>query len=238
MSEFQITFREPSYLMYGDESGKTSATAIFRFGGSPDTKSVPLSTNTFIQVGGLPIGGPELIAVEISGSLTAKIIPYKDFAADANSWSILQFLSIGPERIFNLQVFTNGETQVVPFKFSHPLEPSAVLEPCLLLDDGAIYNDLDFGLLNVDYIIPGSQELHTPIVGKGKDTGGVFSGTVLSVNISSVEAGAQWMPEKLVSTSKGLPVLVFGDPRAPKLAVFRPSGSPDLVKLVPFKKPE
>src|SRR5438477_2939998 len=176
MSKF-VSFYKPSYLMYGDESGKTSATAIFRFVGSSDTKAVPLSTNTFIEVGGPSIGGPELIAIEISGSLTARIVPDKDFYADPNSWSVLQCPPPGPKQLFKLLVFTNVETQIVPFSQVFPTEP------CLVLEDGAIYNNLGPGFLNVDYIIPGSKVLQTPFVGKGQATGGVFNGTVLSVNI-------------------------------------------------------
>src|SRR2546423_4562767 len=157
MSLFQVIFRQPSYFMHGDESGNSSATAFFRQGGSPDTTPVPLSTNTFTQVGGLHIGGPELIAIELSssGTLFATLIPDEDFAAGPNSWSVLQCLPPRPESIYELQVFTNGETQVVSFSNIFPLAVGAppVIEPCLVLEEGAIYNDLDIGLLNVDYVI-------------------------------------------------------------------------------------
>jgi hypothetical protein len=226
-----VSFRKPSYLMYGDESGKTSATAIFRFGGSPDTKPVPLSTNTFTEVGGFPIGGPELIAIQISSSLTVKIVPDKSFEAVANSWSVLQCPPPGPERMFNLQVFVNGEVQIVPF--SQVASETSPPMKNLFLDSGAIYNDLDAGSLNVDYIIPGSKVLKTPIVGQGQATGGVFKAEILSFNISSVATPGQWVPAKTIFTSKGLPVLVYGKANAPMLAVFRPNGPVEIAKLVP-----
>src|SRR3981189_1810034 len=109
----QVRFSEPSHLMYGDETGQSSATATFAIGGTegPATIQVLLPNHTFIPVGSHPLGGLELISIQISGSIDEKIVPEKDFNASANSWCVLQHPLPGPGRPFELEVFNNGETQ-------------------------------------------------------------------------------------------------------------------------------
>src|SRR5579871_3326783 len=90
--EHRIQLLGPSYLMYGDESGRSSASAIFSEG--TGTYSVPLSNKTFTKVGGMPIGGPELLAIEItatdSPSKPVTVYPEKDLSVGPYAWAVLQ----------------------------------------------------------------------------------------------------------------------------------------------------
>jgi len=78
MSESRVTLLGPNYLMYCDESGKTRATAVFSAGAPPNTQKIPLSTNTFVKVGGMGIGSPQLLSIEITGAINITVVPNKD----------------------------------------------------------------------------------------------------------------------------------------------------------------
>ena len=136
-----------------------------------------------------------------------------------------------------LQIFVDGNTKKVNFT-NAILDASEGLPPLLHemdLDDGAIYNDLKEGLLNVTYNLLGGEPKDTPIVGRGDDTGGVFSGFVVHFNIRG-EAGqpVYWQPDEDIKTSKGLPVVVYGSSDAPMLAVFQEYGPPKTVSLIRY----
>ena len=100
-------------------------------------------------------------------------------------------------------------------------------------EDGAIYNDLEEGLLSVTYIIPGGKK-ETAFVERGQDVfagSGAFTGDIVSFNIESTASAVAWGAKTFVATAKGLPVLVWGKANAPKLAVVRAHGNPDIVDL-------
>ncbi len=224
----QVRFLAPSYLMYGDETGQTSAIATFHIGGTLDgTKKVPIPTNKYIQVGGGPIGGPELISVQILGdSIQNTIFPDKDFTAGAHSWSVLNRPSPGLGAPYELSVRTGCLIQQVPFSTFPPIEGSIVSDPVLILNDGEIINDLDAGQLAVFYITNpynGTEGKETPFVPRAGDTGGVLSGAVISFDIKTSEGSViKFRPEKYVQSTPKFPVGVCGELEAPRLAVVRP----------------
>ena len=71
---------------------------------------------------------------------------------------------------------------------------------------------------------------------RGKNTGGVFTGTIVSYNITyKARVTQRWGPDKSVKTNKGLPVIVYGNPdkpNSPMLAVVAEFGPPEIVQLV------
>jgi len=241
---FEVSFIAPSYLMYGDETGQTKATATFSIGGTsgPATKQVLIPTNKYIQVGGGEFGGPELISVQISGdSIDETIFPDENFTAGANSYSVLNRPTPGLGVPYELNVRSGCLLFQVLFSPRPPMQ-SRVMDPVLVLKGGEIFNDLDAGQLSVQYTpIPyhGTEAKETPFVPRGLDTGGVFSGVVLSFNIETVGGPLvilKFRPEEFVQSTPMLPVGVVGGLDAPKLAVVRPwPKAVEFVNLVPIE---
>jgi len=235
--ENSIQLLAPSYMMYADETGKTTATAIFAVGDPGDTIKVPLSTTTFGKVGGGPIGGPILVAIEITGEITATLYPEQSLTAKS-AWAVLQRPPPNVMRIFPLRIFVSGETQTVMFTPVPPnskSEDAGVPNASVTLVDGAIYNDLNSGLLSVEYNTPPNElaPKSTNPVPPGEDTGGVFSGNILSFNTILLGGVPQkWFSQEAVTSTKGLPIIVFGPLSGPKLAVVRQSGPPEIVNLI------
>jgi len=124
----------------------------------------------------------------------------------------------------------NGEVITVPFS---PIGPKSTGGQGVFLDQGVIYNNLDSGFLSVDVLPSSPAKITPPPVGKGENTGEVFTGSIISFVIRTDKIIAKWAPEKTVGTSKGLPIVVLGKPSAPTLAVVRLLGPPEFVKLVP-----
>jgi hypothetical protein len=224
---------EPSYLMNGDECGKTAVVAVFAVG--TGHKEVPLSNTKFTEVGGEQIGGPKLVHFNIhhlDSGVVQSIYPETNLKAGPYAWCVLQPAPAGSD-MQKLRLLVNGATEGVAFV---PLIGGTHVEPKLsttILNDGSIYSDLDTGLLNVTYITSGSPVEETPPAKRGEDTGGVFSGDILSYNtILLGREPRKWTTTEQVRTTKGLPVVVYGHIEAPMLAVWREQGPPDLYKLI------
>ena len=226
----------PSFLLFADETSGDEAIAIFSKG--TGSFGIPLNKNTFTQVGGSQIGGPELLQINITRPPDNHIIqlyPEKELSAGPYAWGIFQATPPGTHTSYVLQVFVNGEDQTVNFRslLSDEKADEAPIIHQTDLNDGSIYNDLDAGLLNVTWNLIGGGLKETPVVQRGQDTGGVFSGFIDSYNIRLLGGETEkWGPESFVKASKGLPVIVFGERTEPKLAVVREFGPPEIVKLV------
>jgi hypothetical protein len=234
-----VTLLGPSFLMYGDETSTTQATAVFtNFSTHPPVISeVPLSKDAFAKVGGGQIGGPTLTQINITDPPDDLIIPLRPLTSLTTgpwAWAVLQPPlpdSIPP--VYELNVFVDGKNEIVKFTNAIPnAEAVPSIEP-VRLEDGAVYNDLEEGLLSVTYLIPGGKK-ETAFVERGQDVfagSGVFTGDIVSFNIESTALPVAWGAETSVTTGKGLPVLVWGKANAPKLAVVRVHGNTDIVEL-------
>jgi len=238
-TKYSVTLLGPSYLMYGDETGNTEAVAIFTNFSThpPNISPVPLNKNTFVQVGGMQIGGPTLTQINIADPPSDLIIPLhpeRDLEAGPYAWAVLQPPSSNsPPDVYELHVFFEGKDEVVKFTnaIPNPEEVSPIIHPTSL-DDGAVYNDLDAGTLSVSWGVFGRVPTTTPSVGRGEDTGGVFSGAIFSYNVID-ESGIlqKWGPNESIKTNKGLPVIVYSGTKGPELAIFAESGPPTIVEL-------
>jgi hypothetical protein len=238
MEQHTVRLLGPSYLLFADETGTSSATAVFRVG--TGTTEVQLSSNTFTQVGGDPIGGPELIAFNISfGDQTEMTVhPQADFTSGPYSWAVLQTPShTGGQTVFDLQVMQDGTENVVLFSGvvaanQDSIIPPPIIHPTITIDDGAVYNDLRLGILNVTYTT-GNVVVVTSPVGRGNDTGGLLTGYIDHFDIRVTDVVQKWYPARIVKGEKGLPLVVFGEPTAPSLAIIQGSGPAEIVSLIP-----
>lgn len=239
-----VTLLGPSFIMFGDEKDNRQAVAEFTIFSTdpPVVESVPLSKTIFAKVGGAQIGGPTLTQINVSNLPSELIIPLRpetSFSGGPYAWAILQPPVLESEQplAYTLQIFANGKTEIVKFTNAIPDASKDLSSPIheMNLDNGAIYNDLNEGLLNVTYNLLGGGSKDTPIVGRGDDTGGVFSGFVTRFNIRDIAGQpVYWQPNEDITTSKGLPVVVYGSAAAPLLAVFQESGPPKTVPLVHY----
>jgi hypothetical protein len=239
--QHRVRLLGPSFLIYIDETGGSKATAVFSIGAPPNQERIPLSSNTFTKVGGMPIGGPELISIEITGDITATLFPETNFETGPYAWAVFQrpppfdpkSAFPGPRSVFDLQIFMDGKEDLVLFSSVIPGQEEKIpVSHTLALNDGTVYNDLDVGLLNVEYVIEGTVVKATPVVGKGEDTGGLFSGDIISFDIRFDASPEKWSTESFVRSTKGLPVIVFGPATAPMLGLVREFGPIEIVKLV------
>lgn len=241
MEEHRVTLIGPSFLLFADESGTSSATAVFTSEGGGFT-DVPLSSNTFTQVGqvgNLPIGRPQLVAFKITIGSEAEITihPETDLTSPAFSWGVLQPPPQGGHVVYSLEVMQDGVSQVVLFTAINAGEQKlGGPGPALLavsVENSAVYNDLSLGILNVGYRQPGViVETTTPPVGRGDDTGGLITGAILHFDIRVADVPQIWLPSSDVTVENGLPVVVFGEPTAPSLAIFKKHGAAEIVSLV------
>lgn len=232
MAKHSVKLLGPSFLIYGDETGLSSATAVFTQPTHPPvTEEVPLSNKTFTEVGGDQIGGPELVSILIlRGELLITVFPEQDLLAGPFAWGVLQPPPPDSGPVYKLQITVDGKEEVVPFSTQRIPPP---LRNTLLVD-GAIYNNLERAQLSVTYDVPGIGGKDTPFVGRGQNTGGVFTAEILWFNVLFIGTEPdKWTTENLVTTTKGLPILVSGDGAAPILLVFREFGPVEQVKLIP-----
>lgn len=241
MEEHRVTLLGPSFLLFADESGTSSATAVFTREGGGFT-DVPLSNNTFTQVGqvgSLVLPPPQLVAFKITLSEQTEIIihPETDLTSGAFSWGVLQTPSPqGGHLVYSLEVMQDGVSQVVLFTAINAGEEKLGPGPALLtvsVQNSAVYNDLSLGILNVGYRPPGviKQTITSP-VGRGGDTGGLITGDIIQFDIRVADVPQVWFPSTNVTVGNGLPVVVFGEPTAPSLAIIKEHGAADIVSLV------
>jgi hypothetical protein len=233
-----VTLLGPSFLMYGDETSTTQAIAVFtNFSTHPPvTTEVPLSKETFNKVGGSQIGGPTLTQINISNPPDDVIIPLhplSSLTAGPWAWGVLQPpIPDSNSLVYELNVFVDGKNEIVKFTNAIPNAEALPIQP-VSLNDGAVYNDLEDGLLSVTYTIPGGKR-ETAFVGRGQDVfagSGVFTGDIVSFNIKSTALAVSWGAKTSATTTRGLPILVWGKASAPELAVFGEFGDPKSVEL-------
>jgi hypothetical protein len=237
MEEHKVTLPWPSYLLFADESGTSAATAIFTDGTT--FTDVPLSTNTFTQVGQagtLPLSGTQLVAFKITiGGQEIIIHPETDLTSEPFSWGVLQPPPQGAHVVYSLEVLQDGVSQVVLFTAVNAGEEKLGPGPAIRtvnVQNSGVYNDLSLGILNLGYRPPGviPQTITTP-VGRGGDTGGLITGDIIQFDIRVADVPQVWFPSTNVTVGKGLPVIVFGEPTAPSLAIIKEHGTAEIVSL-------
>lgn len=222
-----VTLANPSYLMF---AGPDNVKAVAIFAAGTGTKEIPLSGTTFVQVSGM------LVAIDISGPDGKKSLqPETDRTSGPYAWAVLQFPATGTGS-FDLRILVNGTEEVVLFSAGPAGKKpptKSVIYTCVM-EHGAVYNDLDAGVLSVYYVVPGSDIITTPTAPRGQYTGGVFSGDIIAFITDVNGKGDKWNPSQEVRNTKGLPVIVFGTiGLGPKLAIVRNFGPMDIFQLRP-----
>jgi hypothetical protein len=233
-----IKFLSPSFMLYADETEKTTATAVFSVGDSK--KSVPLVDHTFVQVGGEQIGGPELIGVEI----ITRGIPDPVFVVPAwsgevgpGAYAVLQ--PGGSPEGYGLDIVQqDGSSEIITFWAKITQDSTETLPPehTTSVRHEAVYNGFPVkgASLSVTYQQFEGGIITTPLAEAGSETGGLLTGTILSYNIVldiTPLNPVKWFPKEFVVGSVGLPIVVFGKADAPSIAIFRPVGHAQIVQL-------
>jgi len=254
-----VSFIPPCYIIYGDETGTSTATGNFFVPGPPGepfTAIFPFTLNqhTFISAEG------NLSAIKITrdGQPPVEITPLKNLTVGPNAWVILQPPPVEGGSGSSLAIMHDGKYEEVLFDGDipppppvHPFGPGPAIAPLpvpkVIIRNGAVYNGLDpqnpkseiplvQGLVSVTYYgFFGSGPNETSPAARGTETGGLLSARIVSFNIQLNDTETRtWIPDTDgEAATKGLPLIVFGDVFAPSVAIMNEHGSATIVKLKP-----
>jgi hypothetical protein len=223
-------------MLYADETGETTATAVFSVGNS--NTSVPLVDHTFVQVGGEQIGGPELVGVEISTPGIPEpvfVVPAWSGEVGPGAYAVLQ--PGGSPEGYGLDIVQqDGSSEIITFWEKINQDKGTPLVGATSVRNEAVYNGFPVkgASLSVRYQQFEGPIVTTPFVEAGIETGGLLTGTILSYDIVLDKTPlnpVKWVPKEFVVGSPGLPIVVFGTAEAPSIAIFRPVGHAEIVQL-------
>jgi hypothetical protein len=231
--QFQVFFRDPCYMIYGDTSGLSKASLALYNG--DEVTVVVLNNHTFTRVEGTCF----------KVTITPEAGTPKEFPVDSmlevgpNAWGILQPIDGGVIG-YGLQMTQNGTDMNAMFIQPQPLPPGTVgpslLPPfpthTVLIRNGSVNNGLsDESLLSVTYQLLGGRALTTTPVPTGEETGPLLSAEILSFQFRSTASPVSWLPLENVVMEQGMSLVVIGDSSAPSLAIMIPVGPVKIVEL-------
>jgi hypothetical protein len=246
-----VTFLEPCYVIYGDETGLTTA--------SGNTFEVDviipftLHNHTFVQLQ----GNCTSIRIMPRNFPHFEIKPTKNITIGPNAWAILQ---PPVDSVYTLAIIQNGQVEEVTFvggllpphppidatpTASQPIRGPGPVRFGIQINNGAVYNGLNLAdsrgripetvLLSVEYFSTAGPTIETPPAVRGQETGELLTGEILSILIRTRPDGEPfiWVPEENIgSATEGLPIVVFGDFEKPGVAIMPKVGAVQIVNLV------
>jgi hypothetical protein len=249
-----VNFIPPCYIIYGDETGTSTATGNFFIHARPGkpvdiTEPFTLNQHTFI----LADGSLSAIKITREGQPPVEITPVTSLTVGPNAWAILQPPVEGGS---SLAIMQDGKYEAVLFDGDipppppiHPLGPGPAIAPLhvpeVTIRNGAVYNGLDLqdpkseiplvqGLVSVTYYgLFGGGPNETSPAARGKETDGLLAAQIVSFNIQLHDTETQcWIPDTDgEGAAKGLPLVVFGSVFAPSVAIMNENGAATIVKL-------
>jgi hypothetical protein len=224
-----ITFDDPCYLTTTTGPG---VVAVLKKGEL--ILEEPLVPHPeFVQVNGILL---EITVNQAGKEVTLR--PDTTITVGPNAWGIFQPIDdgiIGWSLEITKQDGTTVDVRLAPPKPLGPGSADPTIFPFrnVFIKNGAVYNGLSEGLLNVAVSLIGGGVHETTPVPPGKETGPIpFTAFIQRFEIR-FEAGQSrsWFPEQNIGVEDGYPIAVLGDPNEPILAIFKEVGPAQIVTL-------